>query len=116
MTLLRVVNWGNSTTGDVFVRVTGDEGRDYRLEMPRDVALQLMVALRRAVSELPEPAAAPERTLIEVARCVEVAATGRRLGVVLETSEGLELPLALDEAAVESLAICIRGGLAPAAH
>jgi hypothetical protein len=113
--LLQVVDWGTSMNGDVTVNVKGVDGRDSRVEMSREVALEMLLALHDAVSDSLSNTV-PERAVIEVARCLKVVSVGSRLAVVLETSEGLELPLALDRAAVESLSSCIRGDHAASAR
>jgi len=110
--VLRVVNWGTETNGDgdVFVRVTDDEGRDRRLHMTRDAALDLILALHRGVSALPVATSIPgeERAVIQIVRCVEAVTIGPRIGLLLQTADGLELPLLFDQNAVETLTSCIK--------
>ena len=116
MTLQGVVSWGTSIDDDLFIVTRDDQGRNCRLHMTREAALQMALAIQRAVSELSAPVPADEKRVIQVARCLQLVSTKNRLALVLETADGLELPLALDQAAIDSLSCCIRRELPSIAH
>lgn len=96
----------------------GADGNQYPVQLPRDVIVKLILALRRAVGQLPDSSPVhQESTVFEIARCHELVTTDRRMGLMFETVEGLEIPMALDQPAVDALSACIQsGGTASRSH
>ncbi|MDP2319549.1 MAG: hypothetical protein Q8O42_09465 [Acidobacteriota bacterium] len=86
----------------------GTDGKRYTIEMPQDVALQVITALRQAAKRLPPVAQHQEvaSTLFRLRSCQPLMAPGSE-GLALTTEEGFEVPLLLDRPAQDALRACI---------